>query len=722
MILKSSFRTIPGNLPSRPNPYVGHSDELMRIIAALDDNEIVTITGPGGVGKTRTAIELATRVAGFFPDGVWYVNLALLDDGTDVVPFVCETLRDIAPLARDAASFASAIGGRRALLLFDSCEHVLTQTAALVAKVTEVSPGARILLTSRQPLGLPNEVPHRLESLPLEDAIELFFERASAAGAPLEQDRRDVVGAIVSYLDAIPLAIELAAPLLRSMSAEDLLRHLDDRLQLLSMENRGAPTRQQTLEAVHDWSHRLLSENAQKLFRRLAIFVGGSTLEATMLVCADTEFNEARLGEALDELVSKSLVIAEMTGEFKRYRMLESTRAYAQARLFESGEYDDAAQAHVQYFVMLARRYEAMLDAVTVQRWQSAVSLDAQNFRAALSLSLDAGDVESPAAICEALHQWLWVQGPVHATDLTRRIAIILATTMDPASEAALRLGYASLLRPTDRQRSLESAKRSYDLYRELGDKYHCSDALRATSGLQMDVFGAPSVKLSTELERYADLMLEAGNTLRAAELLNNLGVAYAQTLEGDHLSDALVCFERAAGLLAARGDRERAGRVIGNSSVTAYILGDVELAVRWSRRAVDFFENDPDIMEAGHQWANYGFLLSLTARYDEAQAALRRAIEIARNRSDRDGLGEALENAAHYHHFLGNHGVAALLIGCAAAVRLPDVARQAHEAGVHAELVEALREQLGSDAYEAEVSRGKRSTVDEVVREAALA
>src|SRR5262249_7048885 len=158
------------------------------------------------------------------------------------------------------------------------------------------------------------------------------------------------IATIAEYLDGIPLAIELAAPLLRTMSIEELLRHLDDRLDLLTLENSGAPSRQQTLEAMHDWSHRLLSDNAQKLFRRLAIFVGGCTLEAAMHVCADDEFNEARLSEALDELVLKSLVIKETFDGRSRYRMLEITRAYAQSCLFRSNEYDEAAHAHVRYF------------------------------------------------------------------------------------------------------------------------------------------------------------------------------------------------------------------------------------------------------------------------------------------------------------------------------------------------------------------------------------
>ncbi|HTU80803.1 MAG TPA: NB-ARC domain-containing protein [Candidatus Acidoferrales bacterium] len=710
-----------GNLPTLPTRFVGHAVEVAKIAAALQRNAPVTITGPGGVGKTRTAIELARRVGDLFPDGVWFVNLALLDEGADVVPFVCHTLRDAVPLARDARSFAAAIGDRRMLLLFDSCEHVLAQTASVVATIADVAPGTRVLVTSRQALNVPGEMAHRLETLGVDDAVELLFDRARVAGTSIDERARETASAIVSRLDNIPLAIELAAPLLRTMSAAELLQHLDDRLQLLAMENRGVPSRQQTLEAVHDWSHRLLGENAQKLFRRLAIFVGGATLEGAMHVCSDEDFNEARLSEALDELVDKSLAIAEPAPGKRRYRMLESTRAYAQNRLFEAGEYDDAAHAHVRFFLLLARRYEAILEALPVEVWQQTVMPDAQNFRAALSLALDAGDVESAAAICESLHLWLWSHGAVHALDLSRRIGTILETPMEPRAEAPLRLALAALLRAADRPRALEEAKRAYELYRGLGDVAHGADALRSTSSLQNDVLGSPSAAVAEDLSRYASLMLEAGSTLRAAELLNNLGVAWAQLLDDARLADALVCFERSAGLLEARGDRERAGRVIGNSAVVAYILGDVELAIRWGRRAVSLFDETPDIVEAGHQWSNLGFHLAVGGRYDEARAALRKAIEIARDRNDRDGLAEALEIAAHFHSLAGDERIAARLLGRAEAMQPAGVARQARDAEVMDRLIESLRGSLGEREFEEECRRGGATSVDELVRQAAM-
>jgi predicted ATPase len=708
-----------GNLPVRATRFIGHDDEVRRLALRLADNPMVTVIGPGGVGKTSVAIEVARRCAADFPDGIWFLNLALLDEGSDVVPFVCEALRGVVPVVHDATSLASAIGDRRLLLLFDSCEHVLRSVGELIARIAELTKRVRIIATSREPLAIDGEVAHRLEAFSVEDAVALFVDRARIAGIELAEHELPTAAAVVARLDLIPLAIELAAPQLSAMSPQELLKHVDDRLQLLTLENRGAPSRQQTLEAMHDWSHRLLSANAQRLFRRLAIFVGGFTLEAAMRVCTDETFNEARLAEALAELLGKSLVVSDDVQERARYRMLETTRAYAQGRLLDSGEYDEAAQAHVRYFVSLARRFEAILEATPVLRWQAMVMLEAPNFRAALSLALDAGDIEGPAEICEALHNWLWTHGSVHASDLRRRLATVLATTMKPSIEAPLRLAYAALMRRTDRNDALQSAKRAWQLYRTLKDVTHAADALRSTDTTQLDVSGGSSAEIRSELERYAGLMLERGSTLRAAELLNNLGVNYVEMLDEDRMADATDCFERAASLLEARGDRERAGRVIGNSAVTAHIAGDSELAVRLSRRAVIFFDEVPDSREAGHQWNNLGYHLTTTQRYPEAREAIQRAICIARDQNDREGLAAALESAAQYHISTGTTRLAARLLGSAETLMPGDLARQAREASAVQALLDAVRATLGEQAYEEEYQRGAGMPADDIMREA---
>lgn len=709
-----------GNIPSRATRFVGHHEEVTRLSSALERTSIVTITGAGGVGKTRIAIEIARRLAGFFPDGTWFLDLAMLDDPADFMPFACEVLRTVAPLARDAESLVSALGDKRLLIVMDNCEHVIPQTAELARLLAISAPKVRVIATSREPLRVKGGTTHRLGSLALEDAVELFTERARAGGIWLGDERRAIIAAIVQQLDSIPLAIELAAPQLRSMSPEELLRRLDDRLQVLGMSNRGAPSRQQTLEALLDWSHRLLDENGRKLFRRLAVFTGGCTLEAAMHVCGDEEqLNEAVVGEALADLVSKSLVSEESAPSGPRFRMLEITRIYAQGLLVASDEFDAAAYAHVRFFTTLALRFEGTLEATPVTHWRSLVSMDGQNFRAALSLAIDAGDVDSVGTICQALHYWMWEHGAVQASDLVRRIAAILATTLRPSVEAPMRLALAALVRRSDRARAHEAARRSLDLYRALGDDIHVGDALRCTVATELETVSDLDPSLEGEMLRFIETMLDLGSTLRAAELLNNLGVFYANLLDDSRLPEALLCFERAAALLEARGDADRCGRVIGNSAGIAFLLGDAELAARRSRRAVELFDRSEESWSGGRQWANHGYYLLACGRYDEARNALRRGIGVLRDLGDRVGLAGALEYMAQLYHRTGNDRLAARLIGFADVSFGPGVARQAREAAMLRDLLEAVRKNLGDEAFSAEAHRGAGSSVEDIVRAA---
>ena len=226
-------RSVLGNIPSRATRFVGHHEEVTRLSDAVERTPVVTITGAGGVGKTRIAIEVARRLARFFSDGTWFLDLAMLDDPADFMPFACEVMRTVAPLARDGESLASALGDKRLLIVMDNCEHVIPQAAELARMLAVSAPKVRVIATSREPLHVKGGTTHRLGSLPLEDAVELFTERARAGGIWLGDERRAIIAAIVQQLDSIPLAIELAAPQLRSMSPEELLRRLDDRLQVL---------------------------------------------------------------------------------------------------------------------------------------------------------------------------------------------------------------------------------------------------------------------------------------------------------------------------------------------------------------------------------------------------------------------------------------------------------------------------------------------------------
>ena len=510
----------------------------------------------------------------------------MLDDPADFMPFACEVLRTVAPLPRDTESLVSALRDKRLLVVMDNCEHVIPQAAELARLLAVSAPKVRVIATSREPLRVKGGTTHRLGSLPLEDAVELFTERARAGGIWLGDERRAIIAAIVQQLDSIPLAIELAAPQLRSMSPEELLRRLDERLQVLGASNRGGASRQQTLEALLGWSHRLLDENGRKRFRRLAVFTGGCTLEAAMHVCGDEEqLNEAVVGEALADLVSKSLVSEESSPSGPRYRMLEITRIYAQGLLVASDEFDAAAYAHVRFFTTLALRFEGTLEATPVTHWRSLVSMDGRNFPAAPLAGHRRGrrrqrrdDLSgAPLLAVGARGRTGNRSGAAHCGDSSDDAAPIRR------GADALGAGLArSPLGPDARARggaalagSVSRARRRHPRRRALG----------CTVATELETVSEPDPSLEGEMLRFIETMLDLGSTLRAAELLNNLGVFYAQLLDDSRLPEALVCFERAAALLEARGDADRCGRVIGNSAGIAFLLGDAELAARRSPR-----------------------------------------------------------------------------------------------------------------------------------------
>lgn len=717
LALPADVRTVAGNLPSRPTRFVGHAGEVTRLTAVLEATPITSIVGPAGVGKTRIAIEVARRIGAFFPDGTWFLDLAMLDDPNDFIPFACEILRSVAPLARDESSLIDGLSDKRLLLLLDNCEHVLPPAAHFAALLAAAGTELRILITSREPLPVKGSAIHRLAPLALEDAVELFEERARGAGIWSDDARRATVAAIVQQLDAIPFAIELVAPALRDMAPEELLHRLDDRLSVLAIASQS-PGRQQTLQALLDWSNRLLDADSAKLFRRLAVFAGGCTLEAAMHVCADErELNEAQVADALADLVAKSMVLEESTTAGARFRMLEITRIYAQTQLAESGEFDAAAYAHVRFFGTLAKRFESTLETVPVARWRTLVGLEGQNFRTALSVAIDVGDVESVAAICEGLHYWLWENGAVAMSDMARRIAAMLTMSLKPSVEAPLRLAMAALIRREDRRRAHELAERSFHLYRALGDDVHAGDALRSTVTMQYETRGAPDPSLESEMLRYIERMLDLGETLRAADLLNNLGVCYAELMDDSRLPDALRCFERAAGLFEARGDTDRCGRVVGNSAGIAFLLGDADMAARRSQRAVEMLERSDVSWLGGRQWANHGYYLLACGRNDEARDALLRGIAKLRDLGDRVGLAGALQYMAQLYHRSGDDHLAARLIGFADATFGTGATRQAREAAMLAELLDSVRARLGAETFDVETRRGAGSTIEEIVR-----
>ncbi|MFE5967060.1 BTAD domain-containing putative transcriptional regulator [Streptomyces sp. NPDC056463] len=408
---------VRGNVPVPLAGLVGREDAVTEVCGLLATRRLVTLTGPGGVGKTRLAVEAAREAGPNFPDGAWIVELAgARGDLAEVVAATLE-LRDdgvwgvLPDGPKDGAlRLAEVLRGRRTLLVLDNCEHVIDEAAALTELLLRNAPGLVVLTTSQEPLALAGETLRAVPPLTPDSAAELFAARATAAapGLVLDEAGRAAVDAVCRRLDGIPLALELAATRVRALGVHRLLERLDDRFRLLSAGQRGAPARQQTLRAVIDWSWELLTEPERTVLRRLAVHAEGCTLEAAEEVCGGEETEPGDVLDLLVRLVDRSLVVAVDGREGPRYRLLESVAAYSLERTAEAGETEAVRRRHLTYYTRLARTAEPELRGPGQRGWLARLDAEGANLRAALDRAVDQGAADEALGLVDAL-AWYWI-------------------------------------------------------------------------------------------------------------------------------------------------------------------------------------------------------------------------------------------------------------------------------------------------------------------------
>lgn len=394
------------NLPAQASPFVGRTREVADVAGLLVGSRLVTVTGAGGAGKSRVALRAASEQGSRFADGVWFVDLAPVSDGSAIAQHIASAL-GLPDLG--GAHLAEAIGQRTLLLLIDNCEHLVEAVCEVVDDLLRRCPGLAVLATSREPLGIQGESAWRLPSLDDDDAVELFRVRATAVNSrfSVTDANRSTVRDVCRRLDSIPLALELAAARLESLSVEQLASRLNQRFRLLSGGARGAMARQRTLQATVDWSYDLLDQPAQTVLRRLGTFVGGFTLEAAEAVCATEAIDDLDVLDLVDQLVTKSLVIAEEQAGEVRYRLMETIRHYALDRLLQAGETADARNAHLAWASRLAADAEPGLwFAIGDTDWLKRLDADSANMRAAFDWAVEGDEEESAAAMLVATLTW----------------------------------------------------------------------------------------------------------------------------------------------------------------------------------------------------------------------------------------------------------------------------------------------------------------------------
>ena len=408
--LRTSKALAATNLPVQLSSFVGRDGQLTQLRELLAENRVVTLTGAGGVGKTRLAIQVAAAMAGEFSDGVWYVDLAPITDPELVAVTVARALGlPDQPGRSTMDTLLRFVRDRQMLVVLDNCEHLLDASAELVVALLSGAGRLALLATSREAIGVAGEVSWRVPSLSLDgEAIELFTDRARHARPDftLTDGNASAVGEICARLDGVPLAIELAAARVRALSLTEILDSLHDRFRLLTGGARTAVRRQQTLRASVDWSHALLTGPERVLFRRLAVFLGGFDLDAAQAIAGSGEVARYQVLDQLSLLVDKSLVVADDSGGRTRYRLLETVRQYAAEKLGESGEADAVRSRHRDYYTALAAVLDAPAGSDYEQRVEQAET-EIDNLRAAFGWSRENSDVELALALASSL-QPLW--------------------------------------------------------------------------------------------------------------------------------------------------------------------------------------------------------------------------------------------------------------------------------------------------------------------------
>jgi predicted ATPase/DNA-binding XRE family transcriptional regulator len=381
------------NLPAQLTTFVGRERDVAEIRALHEAHRLVTVTGAGGMGKTRVALEVCSHIHGAWRDGIWFVDLAPVADGALVAARIASATGVQLGEREPMAALTAVLRGRRLLLVIDNCEHVIAGAGAVIAELLGSCPHLAVLATSRERLGIAGESVYRLAPLPVAPAAELFLQRAEIDADRANDEQLAAAAAICRRLDGIPLAIELAAARVPALGLRALRERLEAHFKVLSRGNRGGPARQQTMQSAIAWSYDLLTPSERALFRRLAIFAGGWRLEAAEAVCAGDGLDVEQIVDVLASLVEKSLVVAaDDDGQRVRYGFLESTRAFAFEQLVAAGERDALAAAHARWMGTFADWAYEEYHHVPPGRWSAFVSPELDNAYVALGWAHGEGD------------------------------------------------------------------------------------------------------------------------------------------------------------------------------------------------------------------------------------------------------------------------------------------------------------------------------------------
>lgn len=662
----------PNNLPASLTPLLGRDREVSEIEELIERSRCVTLVGSGGVGKTRTAQEVAAELA--HDDGAWFIDLASITDPAFVPSAIAAALK----IAYDGGDgllehVVGALQTKKLLLVFDNCEQIVAGVAAVVDATLRGCPNVRVLATSREPLGVAGEATYRLpmlgtpgegEALTAQRAMEfgavaLFVTRAQFAqkSFALTDDNAPVVGEIVRRLDGIALAIELAAARVKLLNVTQLAQRLGDRLKLLTGGSRTASPRQQTLRSTIAWSYELLDDVEKSVLRQAALLRGTWTLDAIAAVWQDERFDDRDSFDLIAALVDKSLVVVEHDEEESRYRLLESTREFAEECLDASGERNAAAQRHCSWFAARAAEADQAFWRDVGEQWFAATQRDAENFRTAINWALENAEPAAAATMTAALRQFWWNASPSEGRALLQRVEEGTPDWDDGRTRGLFALSSAMFVdSPTE---GLAMAREACDLLAAHGGAQLHVEAL-----VQLAQAVANAGDLSKAMELAESIVAQPRTALAARQLGWALSSAAYVFACGANLERSRALLEEAAPIVRRGNDAFALARLQLIRGEVVFSAGDAAEALTYAREAETIFrEGSSQRLLCPVLFNRTAYLISL-GQIDEALVAVREGLTLVRERGDGFGVAIGIGHTARIAAETQRCEVAARLLG----------------------------------------------------------
>ena len=691
-----------GNLPAALTSFVGRKRHLAEIKSLLAATRLVTLTGPGGCGKTRLALRAAGELALDFEDGVWLVELASLTDPALVPQATAAAMgvQDRPDTALEEA-LADHLKARHALIVLDNCEHLLHACARLAEGLLHAVPGVRILATSRESMHVPAEVSWPVPSLTLpppdipseagrfpagqtqgSEAVQLFIDRARAVspGLSLTDENAAAIARICRRLDGIPLALELAAARAKVLAVGQIAERLDDAVGLLSAGSRTAWSRQQTLKATLDWSHDLLSPDERCLFRRLAVFSGGCSVEAIEDVCSHVSGAAPGAFGMLARLVDKSLVQVQDYREIKRYRLLEPVRQYAEVLLSASGEESAVRDAHANWYANYVERAGTEVNGEEQAAWYALLEAEHDNLRSVLKRCLEGGDIDAGLQMASRLWHFWMMRG--HFLEGLRWIEQLLGGKAgNPALRVEVLLGAAALaFRVGETERASSFGSEGLSLSERLADAGNASRAAyilgilawmhgresAAKRFFEQSLGFAQASKIplaeAAAMNSMAFFAWCGGDYALAEDLLKSalrklrdvdddraarssfLNLAWTTAIK-DEKGDWRMVLEETLAPFREVGRRSAIGYTLANLGALARSAGDLEKASTCLNEGVLLFRGVHDTAGIAQVLGQLGNLAAAKRDFPAACALLQECLALRRDLGDRRGVGRALGN-----------------------------------------------------------------------------